>query len=90
MNCTRHFNSYTDGFWRFIEEHLPNYYSRDEVLRSDILLRFVNDEEVCENDLIWITEEFKSDKTLVKEEIIRLEALFAKEALIVYYKQIGE
>jgi len=89
MSNIENTNSYADGFWRFIEEYLPNYYSRDDVLRSDILLRFVDDEEVYEKDLVWIAEEFNSDKKLVKEEVIYLETKFAEEALTAYYEQYG-
>lgn len=37
-------------YWRFIEAYLPNYYSRDDVLLSDILYRYItSDEESCED-----------------------------------------
>lgn len=82
MNNTKITNNYANGFWRFIEEYLPNYYSRD-----DILLRFVEDEDVYEKDLVWIADEFDSNKKLIVEEIIRLETKFAEEALGAYYEQ---
>ena len=82
MNNTKYTNNYANGFWRFIEEYLPNYYSRD-----DILLRFVEDEDVYEKDLVWIADEFDSNKKLIVEEIIRLETKFAEEALGAYYEQ---
>lgn len=37
------YQSYSD-LWGFIEEYLPNYYKRNDVLRSDILFRYINDE----------------------------------------------
>lgn len=85
MSNTEITNSYSQGFWRFIEDNLPNYYSRDDVLRDDILLRFLNDEDVYEKDLEWIADEYNNDKQLVKQEVIRLEAKFAEEALLSYY-----
>ena len=87
MNNTEPTNNYANGLWRFIEDYLPNYYSRDDVLRDDILLRFVEDEDVYEKDLTWIAHEFNSDKKLIKEELIRLETMFAEEALTAYYEQ---
>lgn len=87
MNNTKITNNYANGFWRFIEEYLPNYYSRDDILRDDILLRFVEDEDVYEKDLVWIADEFDSNKKLIVEEIIRLETKFAEEALGAYYEQ---
>lgn len=40
--------------WDFIEQNLPNYYSRDDVLESDILGRYINNEDVLESDTKWI------------------------------------
>ena len=74
-------NKSYNGLWRFIEDYLPDYYHRDDVLQDDILCRFINDEEVCDIDLEWIEEEFHSDKHLVAQEIIRLETIFVNEAL---------
>ena len=71
--------------WRFIEEYLPNYSSRDDVLRDDILFRFVDGDGVGKEDLKWIEDEFKNDKNLVKEELIRLESRFMVEALKAYW-----
>ncbi len=71
--------------WRFIEEYLPNYSSRDDVLRDDILFRFVDGDDVSKEDLKWIEDEFKNDKNLVKEELIRLESRFMVEALKAYW-----
>lgn len=71
--------------WRFIEEYLPNYSSRDDVLRDDILFRFVDGDDVSEEDLKWIEDEFKNDKNLVKEELVRLESRFMVESLKAYW-----
>jgi hypothetical protein len=73
-------------FWRFIESYLPNYSSRDDVLWDDILTRFLEDDDVCEEDMAWISKEFNCDKKLVKEELIRMETCFAQEALVAFYQ----
>ena len=87
MNNTGFTNNYTGCFWSFIEEYLPNYSSRDDVLCDDILFRFITNDEVCEEDLAWIANDFNSDKKLVKDELVRLETKFAEEALGAYYNQ---
>lgn len=71
--------------WRFIEENLPNYSSRDDVLLDDILLRYIEGDDVSEEDLEWIEAEFHNDSHLIKEEIIRLETGFMNESLQAYY-----
>ena len=67
---------------QFIEEYLPDYYHRDDVLHLDIYSRYIDNEEMDENDLQWIYQDFGSDKKKVKEEIDRLEMQFAYEALM--------
>lgn len=67
---------------QFIEEYLPDYYHRDDVLHWDIYSRFIDNEEVDESDLQWIYQDFGSDKNKVEEEKERLEIKFAYEALM--------
>ena len=85
MNNTKIDNRDTDCLWNFIEEYLPNYSSRDDVLCDDILFRFISNDEVCKEDLVWIANDFNSDKNLVKKELVRLETKFIEEALAAYY-----
>lgn len=85
MNNTEDNDRPHNGFWRFIEEYLPNYSSRDDVLLDDILTRFIEDDDVHEDDIVWIEAEFGCDKNLVKEELAQLETRFAQEALSMYY-----
>ena len=66
---------------QFIEEYLPDYYHRDDVLRSDILCRYLDNEDVDESDLQWIYQEFGSDKTKVQDALERLDMKLAHEAL---------
>lgn len=88
MNNTKDkFESYRK-FWDFIEEHLPNYYQRDDVMQSDILLSFLTNDDMSDDDMEWIENEFHSDKSLVKEELLRLEAKFAEEALESFFDKI--
>lgn len=71
-----------------MEANLPNYYSRDDVLRSDILFRFIDGDEVYEKDLLWIKDEYNNDKEKIKKELIRLETNFATEAIKHFYEKL--
>jgi hypothetical protein len=46
-----------DDYWDDIEKYLPNYSSSGEVLQSDILTRYIDDEEISDEDLKWINED---------------------------------
>lgn len=46
-------NLYPD-LWTCIEEYLPNYSSRDDVLRDEILYKYLDKEEVDTKDFKWI------------------------------------
>lgn len=85
MNNIENSDSPHNILWQFIEEYLPNYSSRDDVLLDDILTRFIEDDDVHEDDMVWIEAEFGCDKNLMKEELAQLETRFAQEALSVYY-----
>ena len=54
--------------WKFIEDYLPNYSSRDDVLCDDILYRYIDGDEVCQDDIEWIMSDFRGDKMLIKKE----------------------
>ena len=66
-------------YWPFIEKNLPNYYRRDDVLYSDILMRYLSDEEVCETDLKWIR--MLGSREAVVVEFIQMETLLFRCAL---------
>jgi len=72
--------------WNFIEEYLPNYYSRDDVLRSDILFRYIDSDDVCITDKEWILSEFGDNRDAIKQECLRLDKQFLSEALDNFYK----
>lgn len=76
------------NIWGFIGEYLPNYHSRDDVLKSDILFRFIDGDEVIEEDRKWIKEEFGNDINAIKQECIRLDKIFVSEALDNFYEHL--
>lgn len=77
---------YSD-FWGFVAEYLLNYTSRNEVLRSDILRRFLDDEALCYDDFLMIYDEYGGNKENVKNALVELEASLAREALEAYYDE---
>ena len=72
----------TNNLELFIEKFLPDYYHDDDVLRSDILCRYLDNEDVDESDLQWIYREFGSDKAKVQDALERLDMELAYEALL--------
>lgn len=68
MKEAKIYNELPNNYWRFIEKHLPKYSSNDDVLRSDILSRFIFDEEVCDEDYDWLPET-KEEAQMMLEEI---------------------
>lgn len=77
---------YSD-LWSFIAEYLPNYSSRNDVLESDILRRFLDDEDLCYDDFLMIHDEYGGNKENVKNALIVLETSLIQEALKAYYDQ---
>ncbi len=52
--------------WSFIEDNLPNYHQRDDVLYNDIVSRYVNGEELDEGDLACVRADFPSVESAEK------------------------
>lgn len=52
-------------YWDFIEKYHPLYYSDDRVLLCDILYRYLTDDEVSSDDLIWLQELYKTKKEVI-------------------------
>lgn len=77
------------NLWQFIEEYLPNYCSRDDVLESDILFRYVEGDEVETQDKEWIIAEFGDNKDAIKEECLRFEKKILSEAIDNFYEQFS-
>ena len=72
----------------FFNGYLPGYYSRNDVLKSDILFRFLEGDEISENDLEWIKEEYGGNVQRVRQECQRLDTLFFAESLQAFYDQL--
>lgn len=75
-------------YWSFIAKYHPQYYSDDRVLLCDIFFRYLSDDNITSDDLIWLQEEFKT-KNEVLQELKRLETLLFSETLGYYYERMG-
>jgi hypothetical protein len=69
-----------DDYWDIIEKYLPDYSSSDEVLKSDILTRYIDDEEVSLEDLKWINEDIKT-KSKAKAMLFKIDKKLYFDAL---------
>ena len=75
------------SYWRFIEEWHPKYWSDDRVLLCDILFRYLEKEDVDEDDKRWIAKELNSREEIV-HELKRLEKDLYSESLDNYYERL--
>ena len=75
------------SYWRFIEEWHPKYYSDDRVFLCDILFRYLEKEDVDEDDKKWIAKDFNSNEEIV-HELKRLEKYLYSESLDNYYERL--
>lgn len=66
-----------------IEKNHPAYFTDDRVLQVDILYRYIDNDEVSENDIKWI-KSIGSDSD-IKRELIHLETSLFSEALENFY-----
>lgn len=69
---------FPDDGWDFTRLYLPNYYTRNDVLKSDILFRYVHDEEVNTDDLAELPE----NKDDAAELLRKLDAKLLEEAIL--------
>lgn len=75
------------NYWDFIAAYLPGYESDDRVLLSDILFRFLNNEEVNEKDIAYIKSELKNTDGVIAE-LKRIDLMLLSEAMDSYYEKI--
>lgn len=68
MKEAKIYNELPNNYWHFIGKHLPKYSSDSNVLKSDILSRFIFDEEVRDEDYDWLPET-KEEAQMMLEEI---------------------
>ena len=73
------------AYWPFIEQYLPDVSSRDDVLHSDILTRYLDGEEVWEVDLPWIAE--LGSREDVVAELVDIDSHLFQEALEAYLQE---
>ena len=71
--------------WDIIGNFLIGYTSDDRVLYSDILYRYLNNEEIDANDILWIETTFKSRKE-IEHELNQIDDILLKEAIFDFYR----
>lgn len=74
-------------YLQFIEKYHPRYYSDDRVLLCDILFRYLTDEDVSTDDLLWIKAEYETKSEAARVLIMNETELFS-EALENFYKEM--
>lgn len=85
---TNHYmNKYS--YWDTVMEYLPYYHSRNDVLLSDILARYIDDEEVSDSDLEMIKANYGNNKQAVKQALFDLDSRLIVEAIKVLYEVNG-
>lgn len=70
--------------WAFIEDNLPNYHQRDDVLYNDIVSRYVNGEELSEDDLAQMKSDFPSVEDAEKWLDADIRRLFLEAVEVAY------
>ena len=82
-----------NDIWGFIEEHYEDYYSSDVVLEHNTLTKFIEGEDVYDEDIKRIKSNFKSADE-IRDRLRVITKYLTCEAIISYYdklfKQIGE
>lgn len=72
-------------YWDLIEEYLPDFEERDDILFDDLLFRFIHNEEVSESDLPMLKELAK--KELLGKVFFALEKHLLNEAFDAYFEK---
>lgn len=70
--------------WDIIGNFLIGYTSDNRVLYSDILYRYLNNEEIVANDILWIETNFKS-RIEIEHELNQIDDILLKEAIFDFY-----
>lgn len=77
MEKAKTFQELPKDYWDVVGKYLPNYYRSNAVLHSDILTRYVEGEEVNEEDLEWLP----SDKDEARKQLEELDLRLYNEAV---------
>jgi hypothetical protein len=70
----------------FIERFLPDYYTNPQVLETDLLWRYIGDEELSPEDEKLYKEQFP-DKKKALSELIEVESEILRECVEAFYNK---
>lgn len=75
-------------YWNFISDYLPDYYTNDNVLLSDILYRYVTGDDIDREDMEMIKAEYGDDRETVCKYLCELDKSLMAEAIDAYFEQL--
>lgn len=75
-------------YWNFISAYLPDYYTNDNVLLSDMLYRYLTEDNIDQEDKEMIESEYSNDKEKVRKYLCELDKSLMAEAMDAYYESL--
>lgn len=78
-----------DSYWDFIAKYLPDYTSNEDVAESDLLWRYIDNEEMYQHDIERLEKSYPTKKTMLNE-IAKIETKLFKEAMEEYIKTYAQ
>lgn len=76
------------SYWDFISEYLPNCYTRDDVLLSDILFRYLDGDDLEPEDAEMIEKEYHNDREEVRKVLLKLDKSLMAEAMDAHFETL--
>lgn len=74
------------SYWNFIEKNHPRFSSDDRILFADIIFRYLDGDEVCDDDMDELNR--VGTKYDLLQALVYLETSLFSEALGSFYKEL--
>lgn len=72
-------------YWNFISDYLPDYYTNDNVLLSNLLYRYLTEDDFEPEDKEMIESKYGSDKEKVRKYLCELDKSLMADAIDAYF-----